>query len=268
MNYHNDVMAGGVASIQGQLRQIDAQLAAGRLEQACETANSTNRILEQLATEQRRSLGTLAAFDSSPLALGDEQLADYAAFRRLYDTLGGGENLLYGGDFEDLGHMTQIGWRHFQQSLPEVQSHVELSATEPKHGRYCLALHWAATATNQEPTVVEWPPIWVVSPPMPVDKGQIIEITGWVRIDAPIEGDGEGLQIADSLGGSELSLAIQQTSGWQPFHLVRAVPESTELRLTFALAGLGSARVDAVMVRTLKQPIARRLPAATSPQSR
>jgi hypothetical protein len=44
--------------------------------------------------------------------------------------------------------------------------------------------------------------------------------------------------------------------------MVRAVPESTELRLTFALGGVESAWVDAVMVRTLTAPIARRLPAA------
>ena len=95
---------------------------------------------------------------------------------------------------------------------------------------------------------------------MPVEKGQIIEITGWVRVDEPIAGSVDGLQIVDSLGGAELSLAVDQTSGWQPFQIVRAVPEATDLRLTFALTGLGTAHVDGVMVRALQQPVARRLP--------
>jgi hypothetical protein len=43
--------------------------------------------------------------------------------------------------------------------------------------------------------------------------------------------------------------------------MIRAVPQATELRVTFALAGTGSAKVDAVMVQTLEEKVARRLPA-------
>jgi hypothetical protein len=260
IGYLNHTAVPGVDSVDVPIRQIDAHLSAGRLEQAYELANSASRALDQLAAQQRRSLGTPEDFESNPLTLSDHGLGDYAAFRRSYDTLRGGENLLYGGDFEDLALMTQFGWRHFQQPRHEVQPRVELSATRPKHGRYCLALH--AAATGQAPGLVEGVPVWVVSPPMPVEKGQIIEITGWVRIDKPTDGDGDGLQIVDSIGGPELMLAIYRSSGWQPFRMVRAVPESTELRLTFALGGVESAWVDAVMVRTLTAPIARRLPAA------
>jgi hypothetical protein len=101
---------------------------------------------------------------------------------------------------------------------------------------------------------------------MRVDQGQIVEITGWVRIDKPFA-DGDGLHIVDSLGGPELSLIVGQTSGWQTFRMVRAAGQMTELRLTFALTGLGSAKVDAVMVRALQQPIARRLPTVSGTRS-
>jgi hypothetical protein len=96
---------------------------------------------------------------------------------------------------------------------------------------------------------------------MPVSQNQMIEISGWVRVDKPFPGD-EGLEISDSLGGPALSLVVSQTSGWQPFRMIRAATEPTQLRLTFSLTGLGSATVDAVMVRALEQPIARRLPPA------
>ena len=44
------------------------------------------------------------------------------------------------------------------------------------------------------------------------------------------------------------------------FRLIRVTSLPTNLRVTFALTGNGSAKVDAIMVRTLQQPIARRLP--------
>ena len=90
--------------------------------------------------------------------------------------------------------------------------------------------------------------------------GQTIEISGWVRVPEPIVGSIDGLQIVDSLGGPELALAVRQTSDWQPFRLIRAVPESTAVTVTFALTGLGSASVDAVMIRPAGRPAIRRLP--------
>ena len=98
---------------------------------------------------------------------------------------------------------------------------------------------------------------------MPLDANKLVEITGWARVDQPFSTPGGGLAITDTIGGPELSLVFRETSGWQMFRLIRAVPKATELRLTFALTGAGAAKVDAVMVRTLEQPLARRLPAVS-----
>ncbi|HJQ80307.1 MAG TPA: hypothetical protein VJ828_10145, partial [Lacipirellulaceae bacterium] len=106
--------------------------------------------------------------------------------------------------------------------------------------------------------------IWVVSPPVPVHEGSVIEITGWVRIDNAIAGSVDGLQILDSLGGAELSNTLRETDGWQEFSIIRGVPNSTELRLTFALSGVGSACIDGVIVRAIEPPAARRLPAVSA----
>jgi hypothetical protein len=216
------------------------------------------------AAEQRRSIDASAKLSSNPLALSRERPIEFAAFQRTYATLRGGENLLYGGDFEDVGQMTHFGWQHFCDPVPGVDSRAELSIVEPRHGNYCLELHASATAPDIAQPTVDSAPVWIQSPPMPVAGGQWIEVTGWVRIDEPIIGGDEGLQIVDSLGGPDLSLALDQTTGWQPFQMIRAVPESTEFRLTFALTGLGSARIDAVMIRTLEQPTASPLPPSAS----
>ena len=156
--------------------------------------------------------------------------------------------------------MTTVGWQHVSHPLAGVEARAELSTDNPHHGRYCLELRASAATPKQTAAFVPSAPIWITSPPVRVEKDQIVEITGWVRVDDPITGSVDGLQIVDSLGGAELTLTIGRTSGWQPFHIVRAVTESTDLRLTFALTGLGTAHIDGVMVRTLQQPVARRLP--------
>jgi hypothetical protein len=169
-----------------------------------------------------------------------------------------GENLLYGGDFEDVGQLTQMGWRHFQNEAAGVAARTELSVTDPRHGRYCLELKSAGSATSpQESDIAS---VWIESPPIAVTAGQFLEISGWTRVEMDNGERGGGLEIVDSLGGPDLALAIRQTNGWERFHAIRAVPEATELRLTFVLSGIGTARVDAVMVRPLLRPPTRRLP--------
>ena len=56
---------------------------------------------------------------------------------------------------------------------------------------------------------------------MPVEPGQLVVIHGWVNIPAPITGSVDGLLVVDSLGGEDLALRIDKTSGWQEFTLFR-----------------------------------------------
>lgn len=66
----------------------------------------------------------------------------------------------------------------------------------------------------------------------------------------------EGLLVFDSIGGSELGDRIRLTQGWHEFTLYRAVPQSGELAVTFALTGLGEASLDDLSVSLLEpEPI-------------
>ncbi|MCI0331761.1 MAG: hypothetical protein L0228_00880 [Planctomycetes bacterium] len=247
------------ASANGQLQQVNAALTINRTEQAHQVVIAANQALEQARDELRRGVTLPSQLVSNPLALSHERLVEFAAFERTQTALRRGENLLYGGDFEDLGQLTPLGWRHFRESNSGVESNAELSATEPRHGSYCLALH-AAAATGDAQPHVEGTPVWIESPPVAVTAGQLVEIGGWVRVEASPDSSGDGLQIVDSLGGPDLALVVRQTNGWERFTIIRAAPESTEMRLAFALTGLGSARLDAVMVLPLEQAPAQRLP--------
>ena len=253
-----------VATVNTQLRQVDALVAAGRVPEAYRLTRSLRSTLSRAADAQRRAVGVPTELGVYPLAVSYDRLVEHARFTRGLDALRGGDNLLFGGDFEDIGQLTTAGWQHVSHPLSGVEASAELSTDNPHHGRYCLELRASNSSPNPTAGLIASPPIWITSPPVPVEKGQVVEITGSVRVDEPIAASVDGLQIVDSLGGAELTLTISQTSDWQPFQIIRAVPESTDLRLTFALTGLGRARIDGVMIRTLQQPIARRLPPVES----
>ena len=199
-------------------------------------------------------------FISQPLALSCEQLVACATYSHSAARLRAGENLLYGGGFEDLGQMTQFGWKHVNRPVPGIDAQPNCRPFGRTSVNSVFNCPWRLHRGSLVRRTVSSPAVWIVSPGVPVMEGQVVEITGWVRVDRPIAGSVDGLQIADTLGGPELALAIRQTSGWQQFQMLRAVPQSTELHVSFALAGFGSASVDGVMVRTLDRPRIRRLP--------
>jgi hypothetical protein len=249
------------ANARSQLGEVDKLLASARVEQANRLLNSLNQTFDQGIGDERAE-ALAANLHSNPLALSDWQLADFAALQSSLASLRGSDNLLYGGDFEDLDQMSQFGWRHFRSPQASTDTRADLSPFEPKHGRFCLELRASCPASGAASTALGTAPLWIQSPPIPVTAGQLLEITGWVRIDEPLLDSDQGLQIIDSLGGPQLALAIRHTDGWQPFQMIRAAPESGELRLTIALSGIGTARLDAMMVRALQSPAPRRLPPA------
>lgn len=255
-----EVAAKEAAAVNQQLVLVDSHLAAGRAEEAHDAIAALMKQIERATAEQRLAIATPKVLESNPLAAFADTLPEFAALERSLTSLRPGENLLPCGDFEDINQMTGLGWQHLETVVENVQASAQLSAVQAKQGGYCLDLNTRADSEGARP-VAAANLVSIVSPEVPVSQNQLIEISGWVRVDEPFAG-GEGLEIGDSLGGPALSLVVNQTSGWQPFRMIRAATEPTPLRLTFSLTGLGSAKVDAVMIRTLEQPIARRLPPA------
>jgi hypothetical protein len=260
-----EIAARATAAVNQQLAQVDSQIAAGRLEQAHDAIAILLNEIDRATADQRLAIAPNTILESNPLDLFSDTLPEFASLHRSLGTLRPGDNLLFGGDFESLAQMTQQGWQHLEAATPSINTSAQLSATHPQQGVYCLDLS-AAPAAAAKPTISA-DLVSIVSPAVPVDQGKLVEISGWVRVDSPFVG-GDGLEIEDSLGGPGLSLLVSQTSGWQPFRMIRVAPEPAQLRLTFTLTGLGAAKVDAVMIRTMEQPVARRLPAVGATSTR
>ncbi len=245
--------ASAIANVDAQIRQVDSLLASGGIGQAEQAAMAVAELIQRAAAELKSQTLQSPILVSNPLAVGGERLPEFVSLQRSSSAFARGDNLVYGGDFEDLGQMTQLGWKHFRNEVAGAQSRAELSTAEPRHGNSCLLLQNVATSGTTAASVTD-APVWIQSPPIPIADAGWIEITGWVRIDQAITGSPNGLQIVDSIGGPDLAISVRSTPGWQRFQMIRAVTEPTEVRLTFALAGIGAARIDAVMLRPLQQP--------------
>jgi hypothetical protein len=161
-------------------------------------------------------------------------------------------NGLAGGDFENLSHMTSAGWQNRRLDNEVLSTKVELSEAATIDGRYGLKM--SVFPINAEPSSVEATPLWVATPEIPVKRGQLVRIHGWVNVPEVIRGSHHGLMITDSLGGPDMSERVPITKGWQEFTLYRGVPENGTVRVTFALTGIGEAMVDEVTIRSIDLP--------------
>jgi len=162
-------------------------------------------------------------------------------------------NALPGGDFEDLGHLTNNGWQHQSAGGQSIRTTVQLHQDAVVDGRRGLLLA-AQPDGGLAPKQIESAPVWIVSGPVEVPANQLVRINGFVKIDAPITASNDGLVIQESLGGEEMAQRFRATTGWQPFTIYRATNEPHTLRLNIALSGYGTAYVDEVTVQFAPLP--------------
>ena len=121
----------------------------------------------------------------------------------------------------------------------------------------------AAADPEQAPLVVETPPIWITTPPVRAVAGTLLEISAQVWVPQRVEGSVDGLLVFDSYGGPALAERVNQTDSWRRLVLYRIVPpadtnndpaaEPPPLTVTFALTGLGEARIDDIAIRPLSR---------------
>jgi hypothetical protein len=170
-----------------------------------------------------------------------------------------GPNVQAAGDMESLDQMLKAGWQQQRLTVDDVGTDVSLSLADPHAGRSALRLQAWPTDAKRAPQAIERPPVWVTSSPVPVRQGQLVRIHGWANAPRRLAASTEGLLVFDSLGGSELGDRIRLTQGWREFTLYRAVPQTGELTVTFALTGLGEASLDDLSVSLLDpEPIRQR----------
>lgn len=218
------------------------------------------KALDRLAQVRRRdweqAVRDFPAPSSSPCCAGFPSLVlHWEMARRLQAAPVWSGNSLAAGDFESVEHLRSTGWQNLAQAGETVRTLVELSPQSPRGTGTSLRLQAAAADPKTPPSALEAPPLRIVSPPVPVRRGQLLRIRGWVRVPEQITASPDGLLVYDSLGGPALGARFSLTNGWQEFAFYRAAPADEPVSLTLALTGLGEASLDELSV-SVHDPIA------------
>lgn len=246
-----------------RMQQADAAISNNDYPQALRYYRETQHWLGKLRrTHWTQVAGSLPSAAALPLTAHYATLPECASMLPGLTSATAGQNLLAGGEFENLDELRRIGWRNTQLTQRRVASDVALTSEGPHGGTNCLRLRAVSQVSQEAPTLLEAPPAWITTPPVAVDPGTFVEIRGFVRVPRPIIGSVDGLLIVDSLGGDALAERVGQTRGWQQFTLYRAAPRGGNLTVTFALSGLGEALIDDVTIRPITLPPLNPLPPA------
>lgn len=183
---------------------------------------------------------------------------------KMLEKLGAGAgqsvNLLRSGRFTSLQQMASDGWTLNEADANEtVRTAVEMRAGGPE-GRSCLRLAaatGAATGKAGERTSflpIQGPLVQVQSPILPVREGQILHVSGRIRVPQSLDPTSEGLVIYNTIDGPSRALRFRSptSSGqWETFELVSVAPASGEFALRFELRGLGDVFLDDLRIVAL-----------------
>jgi hypothetical protein len=164
-----------------------------------------------------------------------------------------GTNRLPGGDME-VRALEQVGWEVMSHKVDKViVARRDITSAAARSGQSGLRLAVVPEIASDKPQQLETVPLWTVTPPMPIRRGEMICVHGWIRIPQPLESTVDGLMIFDSLGGEELALRFVQTAGeWRQFAFYRNVPTDSNYCVCFALNGIGEVHLDDLQVAAVQ----------------
>ncbi len=237
------------------LSRSDERLGVGDLAVAYLEARRAHRPLQRIERAQwEEAIKPLSSPLASPLAATYATLPEHYRFASVTGNNRWGPNELPGGSFESFDELVASGWQHLQNKQDGVKAEVDLSTEDHHTGRNSMRL----SAKPEDPAaalgIIETSPVWVITPAVNVQAGQWVRIQGWVYVPTAIIGSVEGLMIIDSQNGVPMAERIGVAEQWQQFTMIRAMPQSGPVSLTFALTGLGEAFIDDIAIERYGGP--------------
>ncbi len=239
------------------VEQAEAQLQAEQFDVArrsCRTSLQLLRMLQRAHWEN--AVAGMTSPTSSPHTLCFSTLPDHW---RMVNAIGSGsgwsgENLLRSGDFEDLDTVIADEWKSVYDTTKDRE--VELHA-DAVQGRLGLRISSRTDQSEVSSNVPATPNVTVVSPAVPIQGGQIVLISGQIRIEKQVNGHPDGLMIYDNVKGTVGALRFWRESPpgkWEPFRIIREVAHRRDIQLTIELNGDGDVRLDDIRVVALSPP--------------
>ncbi|MCA8985103.1 MAG: hypothetical protein R3C12_18520 [Planctomycetaceae bacterium] len=208
------------------------------------------RILQRLYWQQ--AVRHVSSPTSIPHTLCFQTLPDYW---RLIQQLSQAEtvnpSVIRSGQFEDPDAMLVEGWTKDVSPSKDIVVYDALDPNTAHEGNFCLRM--ASVPVNPKvPLAPQEPAVSYRSPPISVKPGDLLHVTGWIRIPRPLGGSLEGFRIYDSQYGVASCLKWDQPCSWQQFELLRPIWKQEQLHLFLELHGLGDVAVDDLQVKILR----------------
>jgi len=236
-----------------RLNQAEVAYSAQDFHSAHNAARDCRQMLRILQRIQwREATRTLSLSMTSPYTVSYSTLPDHW---RMIEQIGRSAkriepNMLRSGDCEDIDTMIGEGWKHDQYAIEGTQAIAELYPRDRQSGDFSLRLLTAPLNRNEIPNNIEGPLVRVTTPPLAVRSGQIVHVTGWVKVSTSITGNPLGATLQDSIMGPGGALHWNEKTEWQKIDLIREVPQSENFILTMSLNGLGAILFDDLRVMT------------------
>lgn len=184
------------------------------------------------------------------------------------------DNLLTKGDFEvlDFPTLSRFGWKTVPTMLPSgVRAAVQVLTATGRDSR-CLRLVAAPDTNGDPPNILDVAPLTVTAPPIAVRAGQVLHISGRVRVASAITGSLDGVTLSDNLTGRSGAWRWQEKREWERFEMLREAYQDGSFVLTITLHGLGDVQFDDLKVITQDPPgesqLATHSEPATEPESK
>ncbi|MEZ6047311.1 MAG: hypothetical protein R3C11_17365 [Planctomycetaceae bacterium] len=161
------------------------------------------------------------------------------------------QNLLPLGNFEteQTVELIHAGWENIQESISGIKSGA-LLISDAQEGKYALRLAAmpAVGDPSSLPAYLDQAPIQFNTSRIPVKAGQLLYVSGLLKIPRPIQRADDGFMIYDTLGGEVRSLRWYDQQGWQRFSFLRKAETDTDFQISMELTGLGEVHVDDLRV--------------------
>lgn len=202
MSHALKLAPGWLTSARASLQATDQQLAGSDTYSAWQNAGRITRPLRLIERNHfDEAAKGLASPVTSPHTVGFATLPDHWDLIVKSGSWQFSRNQLAEGRMDDLQRMLSAGWRNFEHPLHGVVTTTELSTDSPRGGRYCLRLAAGGVDRATVPGLIETPPVWITTPPLNVDAGQVVRIHGWIRVRRHIVGSLDGVMVVDSFSG-------------------------------------------------------------------
>jgi hypothetical protein len=274
-----------VTQIEAQLQQVGSTVEGGnllmedckrRLEKSKELWDAKNfseayheaqRALRPVRILMRaqwvKAVSGLDSTVTSPYAVSYYTLPKHWPFMDQVRRSTVGNNLLIGGDFELVPNRKQESWglaTHpnvdgLDLIADRVSEWVGAKGKEiPREGRQCAMLQIKPRDGKAVPAAIEKVNFALVSMPIKLPPGTLVQVSGWVNIPAEITASPDGAMIYDSAGGEALAIRLTDATPWKKLTVYRRVPASGSINVTLAMTGIGTVYFDDIRIEPLVPP--------------